>query len=132
MLPAVLLAACSDPPTTPPAEGKVLPEAPQARARHCYLVLTLTIDQMAELDAPGRQRGVVALRGADELLRARERVAAELDDGKLDELRRDAQRRLEEALADFDTDGDGQLATAAEVEAFNAHVQACSAHRKRS
>jgi hypothetical protein len=106
------------------AEG-LLPAAARARALHCYLVLTLTIDQMAEFDGPGRQGGVVAGRGAEDLLRARARVAAELDEALLDELRRDPWSRLEAMLAGFDADGDGQLATAAEVEVFNRHVTAC-------
>lgn len=126
MLPGLLLAACADRASVPARAETLLPAEPQARAQHCYLVLTLTIDQMAEVDSPGRQAGVVARRGTDELLRARARIATDLADEVLDGLCSDVQQRLEATLAEFDGDGDGQLATAAEIKAFNAHVEACS------
>lgn len=123
---ALCAAGCGEPGPVPATAAGVLPAEPQTRLLHCYLVLTLTIDQMAEFDGPGRQRGVVGRRGTEELLRARARFAAELDGGLLDELRRDPWPRLDAMLEGFDLDGDGQLATAAEVEAFNLHVAACS------
>lgn len=123
---AGLLAACGEAPPPQPAETAALPADPAARARHCYLVLTLAIDQLAEFDAPGRQAGFVARQGADELLRARRRHAERMDEDVLERLERDPWTPLEAVLAGFDVDGDGQLATAAEVEAFNRDVAACS------
>ncbi len=127
LLVALLASGCGKQAPAPPGNASPLPDEPAARALHCYLLLTLTIDQMAEVDGPGRQGGFVAKRGTDELLRARARVAAQLDGELLDELDRDPWPRLEELLAGFDTDGDGQLATAAEVDEFNRHVAACAA-----
>lgn len=122
----LLMAACGEAPPPQPAASTALPAAPAARARHCYLALTLAIDQLAEFDAPGRQGGFVARQGADELLRARRRHAERLDEAILARLERDPWAALEEVLAGFDADGDGQLATAAEVEAFNRDVAACA------
>jgi hypothetical protein len=125
LLLGLVVAGCGDAPRAPVQKPVERPVDPEARALHCYLVLTLTIDQLAEFDRPGRQGGVVAGRGADELLRARARHAAVLDDDLLDELRRNPWPSLEAMLAGFDADGDGQLATAAEVAAFNRHVEGC-------
>jgi hypothetical protein len=122
----LLVAACGEAPPPQSAATTALPADPAARARHCYLVLTLAIDQMAEFDAPGRQRGFVARQGADELLGARRRHAERLDEDILERLERDPWAALEALLAGFDADGDGQLATAAEVEAFNSDVAACA------
>lgn len=128
----LLLSGCGDPApapgigTGPGIEADVLPADPTERAMHCYLVLTLTIEQMREVDGPGQQAGFVGRPGADELLRARTRISAELDGDHLDELRRNLEPRLEALLAEFDHDGDGELATAAEIEEFNRHVTVCS------
>lgn len=122
----LLAGACGEVPPPQAEVAAVLPEDPETRARHCYLVLTLAIDQLAEFDAPGRQRGFVARQGADELLRARRRHADRLDEGVLERLERDPWPALEAVLEGFDTDGDGQLATAPEVEAFNRDVAACA------
>lgn len=126
LLVSLVSSGCGREVPVPPSDVSPLPTEPAASALHCYLLLTLTIDQMAEIDGPGRQGGFVARRGTDELLRARARVAAQLDGDLLDELVRDPWPRLEELLAGFDTDGDGQLATAAEVDEFNRHVVACT------
>lgn len=129
LLIALMVVGCGKPSPQRPAGTAQLPADPAARALHCYLLLTLTLEQMAESDGPGRQGGFVVRRGTDELLRARARAAAELDDELLDEVGRDPWPRLEEVLADFDADGDGQLATAAEVDAFNRQVAACAQAR---
>jgi hypothetical protein len=131
-LSGLLLGGCGDPApapgvgTGPGIEAEVLPADPTERAMHCYLVLTLTIEQMREVDGPGQQAGFVGRRGADELLRARTRISAELDEDQLDELRRNLEPRLDALLSEFDHDGDGELATAAEIEEFNRHVTVCS------
>jgi hypothetical protein len=121
----LVLTACGEAPPPPPTTPAVLPAGPEARDLHCYLVLTLAIDQLAEFDRAGRRGGFVAGSGAEELLRARSRITARLDADLLESLREDPWPRLEATLAKFDADGDGQLATAREVEDFNQHVAAC-------
>jgi hypothetical protein len=116
---ALLAAGCGEPSPGPAGDLALLPADPEARALHCYLVLTLTIDQRAEFEG-GRARG-----GSEELLRARERAAAQLDAELLDQLRRNPGPSLEALLAEFDLDGDGELASAAELAEFNRHVGAC-------
>lgn len=123
---ALLATGCGEPPPAPAGHTGILPAAPEERALHCYLVLTLTIDQLAEFDGAGAKGGFRGHRGAEELLRARQRVAAQLEDGMLASLRRDPLTKLEAVLLEFDADGDGQLSTAAEVEEFNRHVAACT------
>jgi hypothetical protein len=115
---ALLTAGCNERPPEP-ADSPLLPADPEARALHCYLVLTLTIEQRAEFEG-GRARG-----GSEELLRAREGAAAQLDTELLDQLRRNPRPSLEALLADFDLDGDGELSSAAELAEFNRHVGAC-------
>lgn len=123
---ALLAAGCGDPPSAPGGHAGVLPADPEARAVHCYLVLTLTIDQLAEFDGAGAKGGFRGRRGSEELLRARRRIAAQLDEEMLGSLRRDPLPKMEAVLLEFDADGDGQLSTAAEVEEFNRHVAACT------
>jgi hypothetical protein len=107
-----------------PAAG--LPVDPGERALHCYLVLTLTIDQLAEFEGTGPQAGFLARRSSQELLQARSRVAASLDPGLLEDLQISPRSWLLEVLDRFDLDGDGQLSAREEVEEFNRHVAACS------
>jgi hypothetical protein len=115
----LLAAACGEPPPERTDVPASMPADGEARALHCYLVLTLTLDQMAEFEG-GRARG-----GMEELLRARERAALQLDEELLEQLRRDPRPSLEALLEDFDADGDGELSTAAELAEFNRHVRAC-------
>jgi hypothetical protein len=129
---ALLMAGCGRPSPEPVADDSLLPAGPAARALHCYLVLTLAIDQLGEFDSPAMRGSFRGRSGTEELLHARARAAAELDDGLLDELRRDPWPSLEEVLAEFDAGGDGQLSTAAEVEEFNRHVAACIRLRRGS
>ncbi len=115
----------------PSSQGPVEPDAllpadAYDRALHCYLVLTLTIDQLTQFEGTGPQDGFRARRSTDELRRARTRMAGALEEATLDELRADPWPRLERLLQDFDADGDGQLSTRAEVETFNSHVAACT------
>lgn len=130
LLALMLAAGCGEPPPAPHGEVANLPADPEARALFCYLVLTLTIEQLAEFEGPGTRGSFRGQRGAEELLRARNRVAAELDEELLATLRHDPWPRLHALLEDFDADGDGQLSTAAEVESFNRHVAACSRPRR--
>lgn len=122
-------AGCGDQPQAPAGEAAILPVEPEARARHCYLVLTLTIEQLSEFEGTGPQAGFLSRQSSDELLRARRRAAEELERWQLEELRRDPLPGLEALLTQFDADGDGQLSSKAEVEAFNRHVAACSRPR---
>lgn len=128
---AVLLfaAGCGKSTPAPADEAAILPTKPEARARHCYLVLTLTIEQLNEFEGTGPQAGFLSRQSTDELLRARRRAAEELEAWQLEELRRDPLPGLEALLTQFDADGDGQLSAKSEVEAFNRHVAACSRPR---
>lgn len=122
---ALAVAACgsSQGPVEPDA---LLPDDPQDRALHCYLALTLTIDQLSQFEGTGPQDGFRARRSTDDLRRARTRVADALDEDLLAELQADPWPRLETLLEYFDADGDGQLSSRAEVETFNRHVAACN------
>lgn len=122
----VAVAACGSSSQGPIESAALLPEDTQDRALHCYLVLTLTIDQLSQFEGTGPQDGFRAHRSTDDLRRARTRVAAALDDDTLAELRIDPWPRLERLLEYFDADGDGQLSTRREVEVFNSHVAACA------
>jgi hypothetical protein len=106
--------------------GESPPGSPLAEtgtdALHCYLVLTLTLDQLAEFEAAGTRD---ARRQSEELHRARARHAAALEPGLLEELRRDPWPSLHRLLGQFDTDEDGELGSAAEVAEFNRQVGAC-------
>ena len=128
---ALLLCAagCGEQSHAPAGEAAILPAEPEARARHCYLVLTLAIEQLNEFEGTGPQAGFLSRQSTDELLRARRRAAEELEGWQLEELRRDPLPGLEGLLTQFDADGDGQLSSKAEVEAFNRHVAACSRAR---
>ncbi|MCC5860974.1 MAG: hypothetical protein JJT93_03580 [Gammaproteobacteria bacterium] len=111
------------------ADAGLLPAEPEARALHCYLVLTLTIDQLTQFEGTGPQDGFLARRSTEELRQARNRTAADLPEGLLADLRRQPGPWLDELLEGFDQDGDGALVTREEVETFNAHVAACSRYR---
>lgn len=126
---ALLAAGCSEQPQQQASSAGLLPPEPEARARHCYLVLTLTIEQLNQFEGTGPQAGFLSRQSTDELLRARRRAAEELEGWQLEELRRDPLPGLEALLTQFDADGDGQLSSKAEVEAFNRHVAACSRPR---
>jgi hypothetical protein len=116
-----LAAGCGRQAADPSASGRSSPAA-SGDALHCYLVLTLTLDQLAEFEGAGSRE---ARRQSEELHRARARHAAALDPELLDELRRDPWPGLHRLLAEFDADGDGELGSAAEVAEFNRHVGAC-------
>jgi hypothetical protein len=119
---ALLASGCGERPSAPAADVGLPPVESEARALHCYLVLTLTIDQLAEFEGAGTRE---ARRQSEELHRARARHAAALEDWLLDELRANPWPSLRVLLAEFDTDGDGELSTAAEIAEFNRHVAAC-------
>lgn len=121
-----LAAACGPSSQGPVEPDALLPDDPHDRALHCYLVLTLTIDQLSQFEGTGPEDGFRARRSTDDLRRARTRMAEALDDDLLDELRADPWPRLERLLEFFDADGDGQLSTRSEVEEFNRHVAACT------
>ncbi len=120
------LAACGPSSPGPVAPDALLPDDPSDRALHCYLVLTLTIDQLSQFEGTGPQDGFRAPPNTDGLRRARTRIAGELEASMLDELRANPWPRLERLLEEFDTDGDGQLSAREEVETFNSHVAACT------
>jgi hypothetical protein len=126
---ALLAAGCGESPQAPESSAGLLPAEPEARALHCYLVLTLTIEQLKEFEGTGPQAGYLSRQSSDELLRARRRAEEELDEGQLDALQRDPVAGLEALLTQFDADSDGQLSSKGEVEAFNRHVAACSRPR---
>lgn len=121
-----LVAACGSSSQGPVEADALLPDDPQDRALHCYLVLTLTIDQLSQFEGTGPEDGFRARRSTDDLRRARTRMAGALDSDMVDELRADPWPRLERLLESFDTDGDGQLSSRSEVEEFNRHVAACT------
>jgi hypothetical protein len=123
------VAGCGEQTQAPAGETAQLPAEQGARARHCYLVLTLTIEQLNEFEGTGPQAGFLSRQSTDELLRARRRIAQELEGWQLEELRRDPLPGLEALLTQFDADDDGQLSSKAEIEAFNRHVAACSRPR---
>ncbi len=110
-------------------DAGLLPVEPEARALHCYLVLTLTIDQLTQFEGTGPQDGFLARRSTEELRQARNRAAADLPEALLEDLRRRPDPWLDELLEGFDQDGDGALMTRQEVETFNTHVAACSRYR---
>jgi hypothetical protein len=118
----LLASGCGDRPAAPAADVGLPPVETEARALHCYLVLTLTIDQLAEFEGAGTRE---ARRQSEELHRARRRHAAALEDWLLDQLNADPWPSLRVLLAEFDTDGDGELSSAAELDEFNRHVAAC-------
>jgi hypothetical protein len=117
-----LTAGCGRQAVDPSASGRSPHAGLGGDALHCYLVLTLTLDQLAEFEGA---RSREARRQSEELHRARARHAAALDPDLLDELRRDPWPSLHRVLAEFDEDGDGELGSAAEVAEFNRHVGAC-------
>jgi hypothetical protein len=120
LLLVALTAGCGRQAADPSVSGRSI--APGTDALHCYLVLTLTLDQLAEFEGAGSRE---ARRQSEELHRARDRHAAELEPGLLDELRRNPWPSLHRLLAEFDEDEDGELGSAAEVAEFNRHVGAC-------
>lgn len=122
---ALLIAACGSSSQAPIEPDARLPDDPQDRARHCYLVLTLTIDQISQFEGTGPQDGFRSRRSTDDLQRARSRMAAMLDETLLAGLRADPRPGLVRLLEEFDSNDDGQLSSRDEVEAFNRHVAAC-------
>lgn len=125
---ALMLVGCrgGDP---QPDDGGLLPEPGEARALHCYLVLSLTIDQLRQFEGTGPQDGFLARRSTEELRQARSRAAGDLPEALLERIQARPAPWLEELLDSFDRDGDGALATREEVETFNRHVAACSRYR---
>jgi hypothetical protein len=121
LLSAALAAGCGRQAAESSAGGEP-PADKGTAALHCYLVLTLTLDQLAEFEAAGTRD---ARRQSEELHRGRARHAAALEPGLLEELRRDPWPSLHRLLAEFDADEDGELGSAAEVAEFNRHVGAC-------
>jgi hypothetical protein len=119
---ALLAGGCGEQPSGPAADVGLPPAETEARALHCYLVLTLTIDQLADFEGAGTRE---ARRQSEELHRARRRHAAALEELLLDELRANPLPSLRVLLDEFDADGDGELSSVAELNEFNRHVAAC-------
>ena len=123
------LGACSPEPVGVAEENAILPAEGEDRAQHCYLVLTLTLDQLGDFrGAP--LAGFLAERNLEQVLDARNRAAADLDPDLFEDIQRASAPFLQRLVDQFDRSGDGQLSTPAEVEEFNEHVGACIRYRR--
>jgi hypothetical protein len=128
LLLGLALGACSPEPAGVAEENAILPAEGEDRAQHCYLVLTLTLDQLGDFrGAP--LAGFLAERNVEQVLDARNRAAADLDPDLLEDIQRASGPFLQRLVDQFDRSGDGQLSTPAEVEEFNEHVGACVRYR---